>query len=372
MVREEYHYDVDHDWDASFDRITKTMMGEEPDRVPLLYLPQDQIMTRVTGMSVREILKNPENIAKAAIKTSEFLGMDAVVLFPGYAGPYQGKAFADVNEKSEYFKWFKYSTPFLEQGKLCQTPEDIRNLQVPANYNEIEPFCHLPEAAEIIREETGQNPNARLFGPCLTWSNVQMLRGLKAYRDQRKNPELLLELCEKIYESQWNLYEWWKEEIFNPLAAINFQYAFNANMMSFEDAWKYEGQFVERFSEESELPIIAHNCGMEPYWEKTTEKLDLMGVNGSHPLDLEYWVEFREKYPEVIIAGASIYVNDEMLTGTQKEVKVRVKENIQKIASKNPRFVACPICCPPWGVPLENYKAVKEAVRKYGEYPIQK
>lgn len=368
---DEFHYNPDYDWAASSGRITKTIIGEEPDRVPLLYLPQEQTMTRVTGKTVREILKSPENIAKASIKTSEFLGMDAVVLLPGYAGPYMGKAFADVNGKPEYFNWFRYSTPYLKQGALCKSAEDIENLKIPENYDEIEPFCHLPEAAEIIREETGQIPNGKLFGPCLTWSNVQMLRGTKAYRDQRKRPELLLKLCEKIYDSQWNFYQWWKDNVFDPWMAINYQYAFNASMMSFEDAWKFEGQFVERFSEESKLPIIGHNCGMEPYWERTTEKLDLLGVNGSHPLDLDYWVEFREKYPEVLIMGASIYVNAELLNGTPRDVEERVKDNIQKVASKNPRFIACPVCCPPWGVSLENYEAVKNAVRKHGEYPIQ-
>jgi uroporphyrinogen-III decarboxylase len=156
---------------------------------------------------------------------------------------------------------------------------------------------------------------------------------------------------------------------------LNAQYGFNAHMLSFEDAWKFEGQFIARFCKKTGLPLYIHNCGFKPYWEETIDRLGqegvtVFGVNGSFPQDLEYWVNFRKKYPDIHIMGAAISVNAEMEHGTAGDVANRVKENIMMLAPLK-RFIVCPLCCMPWRVPLSNMRAVLEAVEKYGRYPIK-
>jgi hypothetical protein len=235
----------------------------------------------------------------------------------------------------------------------------------------IEPWPTILEAMAIVKEKTGMGDS---FAPSLTWSNVQMLRGSQAYIDVIENPEMLLALCEKIYASQWNYYESYSKVLGKPLVAMNCQYAFNKHMLSFEDAWKFEGQFINRFCKEAGLALIIHNCGFEPYWIELVERhiqegVTVIAVNGSHPLDLDEWVKFREKFPEITIIGASIHVSAELENGTPKEVEERVRQNIVKLAPQK-RFIVCPVCCLPWRVSFSNIFAVREAVEKYGKYPI--
>jgi uroporphyrinogen-III decarboxylase len=67
--------------------------------------------------------------------------------------------------------------------------------------------------------------------------------------------------------------------------------------------------------------------------------------------------------------GASIHVSAELENGTPKDVEERVKQNIVKLAPQK-RFIVSPVCCLPWRVSLSNIFAVREAVEKYGKYPI--
>jgi uroporphyrinogen-III decarboxylase len=146
-------------------------------------------------------------------------------------------------------------------------------------------------------------------------------------------------------------------------------------MLSFEDAWKFEGQFVARFCKKTGLPLYIHNCGFRPYWEETIDGLrqegvTVFGANGCFPPDLDYWVNFRKKYSHIHIMGTAIGVNAEMEHGTAEDVANRIKENIMKLAALK-RFIVCPLCCMPWRVLLSNMRAVLEAVEKYGRYPIK-
>lgn len=361
-----------HDWKASAERIAATLMGETPDRVPLTYLATEDIAARISGLTIREMLSSAQKLAEVSLQVSEVLGGDNVsIVVTPYCGPYEGLAFAKANGKADLFVWKDYTTPFLREGKLCKTEKEIESLEIP-DHRKVEPWPTILEATAIVREKTGMGG---IFAPSLTWSNVQMLRGSQAYLDVVENPDLLLALCEKIYASQWNYYETYCRAVEKPRHVFNCQYAFNRHMLSFEDAWKFEGQFINRFCKKAGLPLTIHNCGFEPYWEELVarhirEGVTVVGVNGSHPLDLDEWVRLRQKFPSIVISGASLYVNGEMEHGTPQEVQERVKQNIMKLAPHK-RFIVCPVCCLPWRVPLSNIFAVKEAVEKYGRYPIR-
>ena len=59
-----------------------------------------------------------------------------------------------------------------------------------------------------------------------------------------------------------------------------------------------------------------------------------------------------------------------MLTGTPSDVEEKVKENIINLAPGG-RYVCCPVCSLPWGVPIPNILAIPRAIDKYGHYPIK-
>jgi len=339
--------------------------------IHLVFLASEDVAARVTGLTIREMMASPEVLAEKTILVNDFLGGDGMPLVANpYCGPFEGLAYAKANGRNDVFVWKDYTTPFIREGFICQTEEDIEKLKIPDHYS-VEPWPTLFKAIAIVQERTGMGGDQ--FSPSLTWSSVQMLRGSQAYLDVKKNPDLLMELCEKIYTSQWNYYEAYRDMAGPPVGALQCSYAFNQHMLSFDDAWKFEGQFIARFAKESGLPLIIHNCGFKPYHIELIEKLQQEGiqiqaVNASHPLDIDWWVEFRKKYPEITIMGG-LHVSAEMENGTPQDVENRVKEVIKKLGGTG-RLVITPTCCMPWRVPLSNIKAVVEAVEKFGAYPI--
>jgi uroporphyrinogen-III decarboxylase len=363
---------VKHDWGASVERLATTMLGGVPDRVPLTFLASEDIAARISGLTVREMMRSPEKLAEISIETCEVLGADAasVVVTP-YCGPYEGLAFAKANGMADEFEWKDYTAPFIREGAVCGESIDVAQLEIP-DHRRVEPWPTILTATAIVAERTGVPAN---FAPSLTWSNIQMLRGSQAYIDVIENPEFLLALCEKIYASQWDYYEAFCSIVGKPYFVFNCQYAFNRTMLRFEDAWRFEGQFVNRFCKQAGLPLAIHNCGFDPYWHEMIDRhieegVDVMMVNGSHPLDLEDWVAFREKYPEIVIMGASLFVNGELENGRPGDVKERARENIERLGPFG-RFILSPVCCMPWRVPLANILALREAVEEYGRHPIQ-
>jgi uroporphyrinogen-III decarboxylase len=272
---------------------------------------------------------------------------------------------------NDVFVWKDYATPFIREGAICRTEKEIDNLKTPDHYT-VEPWPTLFKAIAIVRERTGMGRDQ--FAPSLTWSSVQMLRGSQAYLDVKQNPDLLMKLCEKIYASQWNYYEAYLDMVGQPMVAFQCSYAFNQHMLSFEDAWKFEGQFIARFAKQSGVPLVIHNCGFKPYHIELVERLEKGGatiaaVNASHPLDIDWWVNFRNKFPHITIMGG-LHVNGEMESGREQDVKNRVRAFIQKVGG-NGRLIITPTCCMPWRVPLSNIRAVTEAVETWGAYPIQ-
>jgi uroporphyrinogen-III decarboxylase len=312
-------------------------------------------------------------LAEKSILVNDFLGGDFMnIVVNPYCGPFEGLAYAKANhaDLNEVFVWKDYTTPFIREGFLCRTEKDVENLKIPDHYS-IEPWPTMFKAIAIVQERTGMGVDQ--FAPSLTWSSIQMLRGSQAYLDVKKNPGLLLELCEKIYASQWNYYEAYKDIAGQPSLAFQCSYAFNQHMLSFDDAWTFEGQFIARFAKQSGLPLIIHNCGFKPYHIELVERLEQEGVtvvavNGSHPLDIGWWKGFRERFPHVTIMGG-LHVNGEMETGTAEDVENRVKAFITELGGDG-RLIITPTCCMPWRVPLSNIKAVTDAVRKWGTYPI--
>lgn len=356
-----------HDWAKSAERLLKTVAGrvKRVDKVPYIAIIDEQMISRIMGLTTRQILSSPETYANCLIKTAEFLKVDLIYITAAYAGPSEAYAFAQANSKMDSIQFYDYKPLAIIPGEVCKNEEDIDKLEIP-DHSKIDLWDLTYSTANIIRKKTDF---PQIFGLGI-WSVVQELRGIDAFKDIRRNPELLLKLCEKIYKSQLDAYKNWTEKV-GPSLFINYTgYAFNRHMMSFEDAMKYEGQFVKRFMREIKSPFILHNCGTQPYFKEVCNEIDFTGVNGSHPLDIEYWIDFKKRFPHITIVGANIDVSREMFTGTPLDVANKVKENILNLAPGG-RYICCPVCCLPWGVPLPNILAIPKAIEKYGQYPIK-
>ena len=358
-------------WKAANERMEAVANGETPDRVPFEITWDEALGCRISGMKIKELISNPKLLAEQSIRISEFLGQDSPALITApYAGPWEALAYAEVNGKENEIVWHDYSVPIVHEGSLAGTEEEIDNLIIPDHANSWI-WKNIYEALAIIQERTGRAPT---FMPSLTWSNVQLLHGSDSYFDILEEPEMMLRLCQKIYDSQMDLYKYFVSCFGESPMHFNSQYGFNKTMLSFEQAWKFEGEFVKKFCLETHADLGIHNCGFKPYWDEMIDKfaeegVKVVSVNGCRPKELDYWVKFREKYPDVIVQGATLYVNDQIMNGTPEEVEQVVKTEIQTLAPLG-RFVVMPTCSAQWGVPLQNLRAVRDAVVKYGSYPI--
>ncbi len=356
-----------YDWVKSADRIIKALSGRTRtlDQVPFFPINDEQIITRVHGLTVKELYSSPKLFANAIVSTAEFIKTDVIVVPTAYAGPAEALAFAEANNKTDKILWHDYKPLAIFPGEVCKTEEDIDKLEIP-DHSKSDIWNTTFNTAKIIQEKTKYVQN---IGTGI-WSVVQELRGLNAYKDIRRNPDLLLRLCEKVYQSQLDAYNNWIEKVGNPAFIFCTGYSFNKHMMSFQDAMKFEGQFIKRMQEKIKVPFILHNCGTSPYFEEICKEINFVAINGSHPLDIKYWIKFKEQFPKVTIIGANIDVSREMMTGTPQDVEEKVKQNISTLAPTG-RYIVGPICCLPWGVPIPNVLAIPEAIRKYGTYPIQ-
>jgi uroporphyrinogen-III decarboxylase len=356
-----------HDWKASLNRFLNTLFGAKADKVPLFALVLEQMVTRIAGINVRTLFSSPKIYANASIMAHEFLNVDTIALPTVVPSPIEGVAFAETNNRLDTVKWFDYRPVFVEQGEICKTYEDVENLEIP-DHNKIKLWKTTFEASKMITQKL-KFPQAPGSG---IWSVVQQLRGIQAYRDIKENPEILSLLCEKVYQSNLDIYKCWEENVGQIPIIWYLGYAFNDNIMSFEDAMKYEGQYIKRLQKEfKNVPTILHNCGMKPYFKEVCSEIDFIAINGSHPLDINYWIDFKKKYPNTTIMGANIDVSRELFYGTPEDVEEKVKENIFNLAHGG-RYMVSPICALPLNIPLPNFFAIRNTIDKYGKYPIKK
>lgn len=358
-----------YDWHASINRLMKTLSGiQRIDKVPFTPVISEDMVCRISGKTVKELLNSPQLYAKAAIMSNEFFQSDFVNIPTANTGITEAHAFAEVNGKADTIKWYDYKAFMIQQGSICKTKSDIENLKIP-DHRKSDLWNKLLEALKIVQDIT-KFPQSCWLG---LWCVVQELRGIQAYRDIKRDPDLLMKLCEKIYDSLLDVYYWSTDLLGKPGFLPIMGYSFNRHMMSFEDAMKFEGDFIKRLQKEIKIPLVLHNCGTAPYWDEVCNNIEFIGINGSTPIDINYWIEFQKRFPKVTILGANIDVSREMLNGTPQDVEEKVKENILNLAP-NGRYICSPLCSLPWGVSLPNVLAVPKAIEKYGKevYKLKK
>ena len=95
----------------------------------------------------------------------------------------------------------------------------------------------------------------------------------------------------------------------------------------------------------------------------------MIAVNGSHPLDLDEWVRFREKFPDIVILGASPFVNGELESGTPADVEAEVREKAAVLAPGGGWLLGSSNSIPDF-VPVENYRALLDSGLKHGKYSL--
>ena len=365
-------------WDDSAARVEATVRGETPDRVPTILLETEGMCARVSGISVHRMVEDPKLAAEATFEFASVTGADAfnyaLIEWPGSVWELMTLARANGIPESEVAKPLDYEVYYPNEGAILRRIKDIEKLQIP-DYERTPPWSKILEGRKILVEKIGGY--AFLVPPIYpsmdTWvANVMGTE--RFYMTMRKEPELLKIAFKKAYEAQVALHKAYCNTVGNPpVLAIDPLFA-NKNMV----AWKHWMEFVApwffKFLKEYHPDgLVTHNCGRSPYWEEliTTMRKEglgatVIGVNAACPWDVNWWVEFRKKFPDVLITGVTLDTSAVMI-GPMDAVRKRAIEVVTKLKPYK-RLMIGPVCQAGWNVPLSNLLVLTEVVEEYGRY----
>ena len=116
------------------------------------------------------------------------------------------------------------------------------------------------------------------------------------------------------------------------------------------------------------MPFVLHSDGdIRPIMQ---DLLDC-GFNAIHPIEPKAMdiKELKRDYGDKLCLIGNIDLAYTLTRGTPAEVEEEVKQRIRDIAPGGGYCVSSSNSIPGY-VPVENYRAMIDAVRKYGTYPI--
>jgi uroporphyrinogen decarboxylase len=116
------------------------------------------------------------------------------------------------------------------------------------------------------------------------------------------------------------------------------------------------------------LPFIFHSDGK--LWDVLDDLADC-GVKAIHPIEPQAMdiVEVKKRYGNKFCILGNIDLDYTLTRGTVEEVEEQVKRRIRELAPGGGYCLAASNSVPEYVKP-ENYKAMVEATKRYGKYPI--
>jgi len=348
-----------------FKRIIATLKHQEPDRVPLAEAAISyEMMSQFLGKEVKDsdVATQVEFWTKA--------GYDYVALTVGMMQP------GRVTEDSAISKVIKKA--LLEKG--AENQDEAWNLEKRAFIRDDQDFDsfpwdelakldyskfyevqkYLPEGMKIVAL------SGKIF--TVTW----MLMGLENFCVSLvTNPKLIEKIFEKVANIQ---FEALKKIIKIPNVAVVWavdDLAFGTGpiinpkqLRQYVFPWYKE---IGRVCHENGLYFFFHSDGV--VWEILEDLIEL-GIDALHPidptcLDIE---EVKRKVGNRITLIGNIS-NELLMEGKPEEVTELVKKRIKALAPGGGYMLGSGNSVPEWAK-LENYKAMIEAAKQYGQYPI--
>lgn len=135
---------------------------------------------------------------------------------------------------------------------------------------------------------------------------------------------------------------------------------------------KYLFPYLQQMGEicqQKNIPFVMHSDGN--LWSVMPDLLDA-GLNALHPIEPLAMdsVELKTKLGDRLCLLGNIEIGETLTMGTPADVDAEVKERISKLAPGGGYAVGSSNTVAHY-VKLENYKAMIQATRKYGKYPIE-
>lgn len=350
------------------ERTIAAIGDKKVDRLPVYPLACG-VLRKFVPCTYREYATNPEKFAETAYAGVKYLDLD---MFVGLID--LSVTSADLGCK---IKFPEEDTPssegHLEDYEKIEVPEITENTRV---YN-------LIQSTKLARDRL-KELNAPIIGfiegPLLTLT--QLMDAERVLMDMKHNPDVVLKAVEKCTEYVCAATEkFFEEDACDALCVDNLWS--NNFIISADDYWKFEGQFVYNkqipIFKKYNQPYIIHNCADAVHFDIQ------VGKYGTGVYSYAYYPHEREKgsknYADLIpeygdiccfmgeIDPISFLDNSaagiQKMVGSTKSLMEGVLNTLKESGYQSKYILASGCEIPPGG-PLDTVKAMVDTVKEFG------
>ena len=345
--------------DPDFSRLEAALRRQEPDRVPLfeaeIAVPiQEAFLGREIGSARDEV----EFYVRA--------GYDFVPVLPPFFAPRLMRSASDddgtLSDDDLERTWVSGSEGIIE------TLKDVEEFAWP-KAEEVD-FSSFQEIAELLP------PKMKTLGmlvPAAVFGNASQAMGLENFSYALYDDPHVVEALFQIVGSTYVQIA--KRLVKQPrvgavLMADDLAYS-EGCLVSPEVYRKYVFPWYKQIGEvlaNAGLPFIFHSDGK--LWDVLDDLADC-GVNAIHPIEPQAMdiAEVKKRYGDRFCIFGNIDLEYTLTRGSVEEVEQLVKTRLRELAPGGGYGVAASNSVPDYVKP-ENYRAMVEAVKRHGKYPI--
>jgi uroporphyrinogen decarboxylase len=343
------------------ERFKTALNFREPDRVP--WTPYFlRAASRVYGISYAEYAQYGDMAARCVMASQELFGFDVMLA-----------AFDQATEASGFGQ-----TIIFPDNDLPYSDFDDLLIQTPDDYTRIEPYDpkqdgtrtkELIECCEILMNEKGA-----------LYPVVALVNGPMAVLAELRSKEALLSDCvtskEAILvglETVTNTLLAYTKALAETGATIMFDTSYASQQMMNSKLWlETEGRFMSHLAEtvrQAGAMVALYNWGEGPYFDTLIEVINpQMIATAFLPYDCKDWMETKQHWgSKVALCGA--VSSRSIASGKPEEVKEECRCFLRDMAVGGGYILAPGGEYPP-KANLSSVRAMKEAVERYGIYPL--
>lgn len=354
--------------DPDFERVATALQCEQPDRVPLgEFLVDPPVKEAFLGRHVGNSLTRADDYDVAAdVEFWYRAGYDYMHLAPNYLGLFTGGWNVTEGDYSLYGDGPVQKAWMEEHRSIIRTAADVESYP-------------WPDPDEVDLRDLMQAANLLPMGMKLTsgtWGIFETTRALLGFEGVAyalyDQPGLVESVLERVGSFLFRLFE-------RVLELPNLGALWFADDLSSVDTyfvnpdWYRQHLFpwMRKYNEAAAnkgLPLIYHCDGR--IWEVLPDIVEC-GFAAIQPLEPKAMdiVEVKRQYGSRLCLIGNIDLGGCLTMGTPEQVEAQVQQRICELAEGGGYMLGSSNSITSY-VPLENYKAMIEAVFKWGWYPV--
>jgi uroporphyrinogen-III decarboxylase len=346
-----------------FNRLEMALKGI-PDRVPV-FAQVHELAMKESGLDAREFFSSPQGLVSAILSTVQKCNLDVPFLdYDVYN--------IEIEAIGQKIIYSRHYPPDVDRtDPLIKCWNDLKKIQKP-DFTSDGRFPMVVEMNTLFRESIGRDPTLNF---CAPFSMAASIRGIETLvMDIMTNPAFAKELFNRLTEDviiPWILFL--KDQFPTAPGICGSDAMASLPIVNLDILKDWIIPYVLRLREICGPQVYVPNWVGESYLPKPQEFLELKlkvcpdFLEGQDPdvakIGPEVYKAFAEKNNVALVLGIGAGF---LASSHPMEIAERVKQYIE-IGGKNGRFCLY-LCNIGSTTPLENVKAVVDAVHKHGVY----